>query len=164
MLIRRWPREGIAGDYRGFDGSEIWPDELLLDVERVDGLAEIDQWAKLEAIARANDHVFPYDALIITRAPGAIVAPAGVEFFGFDFGWYDDEYSRFSSIRHEAMGASPELRTTGFNRFGLLATPAHVAAYAATREALRRDGRDVEQAGGEQYAIMIFGAVTPKKN
>ena len=139
------------------------PDELLLDVELVDGLAEIEQWAKLEAIARANDHVFSCDALIIAPAPGAIVAPAGVEFFGYDFGRYDDEHSRFSSIRHEAMGAIRSFGPPDSIASDRLRRLRMSHAYAATREAMRREGRDVEQGGSEQYAITIFGAVTPKK-
>jgi hypothetical protein len=161
LLVRRWPREGRATHYRGFDGSAIWPEELLLTIKRTDGLAELDQWAALDTIAREHSAVFPYDAVIVAHAPSMIVAPGATELFGYDFGWYDAEYSHFSSIRNEAMRNVPDLWRDGFNEYGLLPTLEDVDRYAAMRESLRREGANIELAGPEPYPIMVFGAPTP---
>jgi hypothetical protein len=157
LLVRRWPGNGRAASYRGFDGSAAWPDELVLTIDRSDGLAEIEQWPMFDAIARAHRGTLPYDAVIVAHAHSVVATPAGVECFGYDFGWYDDEHSYFSSIRNEAMRSSPDLWRDGFNQFGLLATLADVDRYAEMRETLRHERRDIELAGPDQYAIMVFG-------
>jgi hypothetical protein len=172
LLVRRvrwWaeklaqrPRDGAVGltedqvarAYRGIDGRP-WPDELPAQIPRTAGLAPLEYWPEVTALAVAGSGNI-YDALILAPSP---VPPANldVELLGFDFGFYEGESSVFSSIFHEALHSPvAELRRWApcLNAALLLPGLAQVDAYRRERESLLARGADLE--GGDCYAIAIF--------
>jgi hypothetical protein len=149
--------EDVARSYRGIDGTP-WPEELASSVPHSSGLAPIDRWPEILRTASDRSGEYIYDAVILARRPSLSTHIVTGEFLGFDFGYYDDEYSVFSSIYNEAIHSPlTDLRryASRLNESLLLPTPADVNAYRETRERLRLAGSDVE--GGDCYPIAVFG-------
>lgn len=147
----------LARAYRGIDGR-AWPEDVPLTVPHDGGLAEVKHWKELVSLAEQHSNASVYDAVILATKPELGIQIPEVEFLGFDFGFYDDEYSVFSSIYHEAIHSSLlELReyASRLNDSLLLPTEAEVAAYRETRDSLRENGEDVE--GADCYPIAVFG-------
>src|SRR5438874_8543566 len=78
--------------YRGIDGTP-WPEELSTDVPHDSGLAAIEHWPAVFGVATEQTGESVYDAIIVAKPPGTTIDIPGVEFLGFDFGYYDDEFS-----------------------------------------------------------------------
>lgn len=147
----------LARAYRGIDGRP-WPEEVSLSVPHDDGLAKIEHWTELATLATKHSDANVYDAVILARQPGLPIQIPEAEFLGFDFGFYNDEYSVFSSIYHEAIHSRQlELRryANRLNESLLLPTGADVEDYRRTRDNLRANGNDVEDA--DCYPIAVFG-------
>jgi len=145
----------LARSYRGIDGRP-WPEELSLSIPRDGGLLGIEHWASLDAMAASQTNGNVYDAVIL--ATGSSVELSSVAFLGFDVGFYNDEYSVFSSIYHEAIhGPQLELRryASRLNESLLFSTSADADSFRELRDDLRRRGRDVEH--DDCYAIAVFG-------
>jgi len=147
----------VARAYRGIDGRP-WPEELPVSIEHSGGLAPIESWPHLVTIAGDHSNATVYDAVILAvRSSLPIRVPEAV-FLGFDFGFYDDEYSVFSSLYHEAIHSPlEELRRFArrLNASLLLPDAEAVEAYRRSRDSLRASGRDVEDQ--DCYPIAVFG-------
>ncbi len=150
----------IVQAYRGIDGRP-WPEEVPLRVPHISGLAPTESWPELLGAADENSIREVHDALVVVSDSQLISnmrIPKGAEFLGFDFGYYDDECSVFSSVYHEIVYASlPELGkyASRLNDSLLFSTTHDVEGYSQTRDLLRKAGRDVEN--GQCYRIAVFG-------
>lgn len=149
--------KGIAEKYRGIDGRP-WPQEISPILLRDNGLASTSQWPILATLAKEHSNDRVYDAVVLCKSPLTAARNLYLEFLGFDFGFYDDEYSVYSSIYHEIIyGSVADLRryATRLNESLLLPTAIDVDEYRKTRESLRTIGHDIEQE--PCYEIAIFG-------
>lgn len=147
----------LARAYRGIDGQS-WPPEVPLPFPRNAGLASIEHWAQIAKVAIEHTNETVYDAIVLMVQPHAPTLPRGVEFLGFDVGFYDDEDNVFSSIYHEAIHSQHmELRryVDGLNESLLFPSLAQADDYRHTRDGMRGNGKDVEDE--DCRPIAIFG-------
>jgi hypothetical protein len=145
----------IARTYRGIDG-EPWPEECQPDVPLENGLAPLGFWTAMSSLAvtRVSNQV--YDAIVLSSCEWP-KRPRDLEFLGYDYG-YHHRHGSFSSLYHEALHSPlTELRSYAgsLNASLLLPSLAHAETYGCAREALRRAGRDLEDA--DCYPIAVYG-------
>jgi hypothetical protein len=150
--------------YRGFDGWP-WPDDPLLEgVVLEGGLASVAEYENVKRyLMRVSAHK-PCDVIFVgrTEAPRVAIPPA-FAFRGYDFGYFDSEYSHFSALIHEvAFGAYEELRYFAqmLNEGLLLASLEVAAALHDVRTKLVEAGADLELVG-TCGALAIFAPDLP---
>ncbi len=142
LLVRRYrlTREPVppltqeqANNYRGFDGYP-WPQDT--GIARTDGLADPTAYDAIRSSKSESDDLV---YLCIGAEPGPISAAGGMRFLGFDFGYFANEYSHFSSVLSEvAFGSISEMTrfAARLNQSLLLETLADVTELRRLRESL----------------------------
>lgn len=147
--------------YRGFDGvSRPVPDYPKLRID--DGLADVGDLALVDEYVATSPTKNELEVILIARGsnPNANIA-ARWQFYGFDVGYFESEWSHFSVVLNEIVyGTRDELRQfVGVLNANLL-VPSLDRAYTVRKEheRLLKTGADVEQCPCIE-AISIYGRI-----
>lgn len=151
--------------YRGFDGLKLWPQVEAFEGIMLDGalapasqLSAVLQYAS--AICRDRCDLLFCD--VITDFGSHVVRTSGLPFLGFDYGWLESEYNRFSVVLHEVVfGSLERMReyTTLLNRNLLFDSLSDVVALARERESHKnREGLELESVdrGVRLVAVAVY--------
>lgn len=164
VLAKRKPAVEIPGEevfrrYRGFDGVP-WPDLEHPEFRTENGLAAVTDWSLVDQYVRKLPRHEDCDLVLLAR-PGTdaeTVRKSGWTAAGFDFGYFDSEWSHFSVVLNEVLfGVHSELRSfaSRLNEHLLLGTLGDAVALLTERNRLAQTGVDLEQ-GDVMEPIAIF--------
>lgn len=153
----------VLKQYRGFDGCGSWPEAPSLGNIILDqGLASLDQYkAVCDYFADVSRESF-CDLLCLQYVRTADDAPPHPDFHfcGYDFGHYGGEWNVFSVLIHEVInGQYDQLRhyANVLNEYFLLPELADADRLKETRDALKRNGADLETEEDEEFVpIRIY--------
>ena len=102
--------EEICRRYRGFDGF-LWPELEHRDFATEDGLADLKDLDEVDAYLMKLPSRSDCDIVVLSRDDAARLRDPQWNHIGFDIGYFDSEWSRFSVIMNEVIyGTVPELR------------------------------------------------------
>lgn len=151
-----------AGSYRGFDGH-AWPGNLIDDVALVDGLAPISELDRLMEYLKRLDGL---DIDLIYCSFGEEPGIEGLEFVGYDVGYYESEYLHYSVILNEVLYGSCARLNAFVERLNmqLLATAeADALELLAIRESIGKSECDLEKGEERLRALPIFAPVRRRR-
>lgn len=144
--------EMIFATYRGFDGL-AWPASLPPVFKTESGLAATSVMASARSYA---DQLVDCDLIILADLT-TNADFSGLGLLGFDVGYFESEWSHFSSILNEVLfGSEAEMRAYAkrLNSSLLFASGSDAADMLLTREQLLCRGADLE--GGDLQTIRIY--------
>jgi hypothetical protein len=151
--------EDVFSRYRGFDG-QAWPALEHAEFQTEEGLASLADLSAVENYLGRIDRSDECD-LIVLASPDLNPddVPVGIHFLGIDLGFFESEWSHFSSILHEVVyGLEAELRAFSerLNEALLFDTIHDACDLQATRERLVRSGADIETCAAVE-PVAIYG-------
>lgn len=148
----------ILARYRGLEG-EPWPDSPLSPFVQ-DGQPVGIEHSAIVGAHVGGQEAFGSDAVLLgcCDLDSRELERLGWVYAGYDVGYFEGEWSHYSSIFHEVLfGAQTELRdfVHHLNSYYLFPTLELAVEFATERERLLRSGRDVESGPVEPVAIHI---------
>ena len=151
--------EEIGRRYRGIEGLQ-WPQsEHSTKPELGNGLADPNT---IQLVQRYRNEHCPLECDLIYIAPptARTPVPQGMFFLGFDFGYYESEWSQYSVIFNEVIyGLYAPLRAfaTALNSSLLAPTISVTQQIEECRNAHLREGADLEN-DATPVALAVYGA------
>ena len=152
-LAKRSAAGGLVADsvfrqYRGLDG-DIWPELEHSSFEIEDGLADVEKSSMVDGYVDSLSCRDECDVIVLCRAGADVrrVEQLGWIAAGFDVGYLESAWSRFSVILNEVMfGMHEELRSFAARLNSSLLFAAHSDALEliAERRRLATLGKDLE--------------------
>lgn len=132
--------------YRGFDGL-AWPGGAPRSIPVVEGLAEIDLLRAAVHYASVSGRGWDVVVLSAMRLDMEVVVRQHLVFRGFDVGFFESEWSHFSSLLNECLfGSNERLRSFAarLNSSMLFANEADAGVYLNVRDEMARSGVSLE--------------------
>lgn len=150
------PTDQVFRTYRGFDG-QVWPQNGTEVFEVRDGMADVTAYsAIMRHYQQLGDRA---QCDVIALSPVNLPMPLPWVPLGFDWGYFNSEWSHYSLVLNEILFGNKEpfrRLAAKLNKDLLFSNPNEVVLAAKLRDAMLERGEDLED--GVMEAVGVYAA------